>query len=188
MCAFSESFRIFVTRIVVREKMILRLFFILFAALGSSQVRGAEIHACDLLELAAATALLGQPITHGPSRNQFPPTETFTKGTSCFYWGGERPSLEVSMFEHVSVAAAQHEMARSHALTHKEPELEYSEDKGVGDQAQWLYRKSENRIFFMARKGNILVVITAGGSSLFVVSPALRARIRQEMIGALKKI
>ena len=82
------------------------------------------------------------------------------------------------------------DVARHHPIVTVERgdnDLEFAEETGIGDSAQWVSRVSDTRGTYVVRKGNRILSIMAGGSG-FQVTQALKSNLRQAVVRALDKL
>ncbi len=132
---------------------------------------------CDLLSPAAASQLLGRPVSAGTPSGPEPDEDTDGTRTVCVYQAGGRMVIVIRVV--FATAARAREASTEQAVKDRlsEESFTVTPEPGLGDQAFWA--QSEGAAEIVARKGTSIVAVLLGGMPQPPASyhPQLRATL-----------
>lgn len=140
---------------------------------------------CDLLDLATASALVGQPVARGMADGPTVDEETGGSTNFCIYQAG--PSmLIVSVTTYKSAAAAKAATTKESMSERMEGEgTTLSEEAGLGERAYWMVTK-QGAQFAVLKGANVLSMALGGSSSKPPASN--KTALRAATVAALAKM
>lgn len=116
---------------------------------------------CDLVDRAAATEILGQPVTSGVAAGPEPDEDTGGTLTYCTYRAGSA-ALIVSRVTFGTAAAARHATTKELVAGRLEDEMKaLTEEPGLGDKAFWAY--TDTGAEYVVLKGSTVLGLGLGG-------------------------
>ena len=148
----------------------------------------AEISACDLVDEATASQIMGRPVAAGPRASNYALTDNVRSNCHFGAEGAPVTFVTVSVSEFKTPIDAKAWADKANTPTDRDFSTEMEES--IGDSVVWV--SGQHAAGYVVRKGTRVLEVNirgaAAGEQPFQVIPAMRPQMRRAMLRAMEKL
>jgi len=164
---------------------LIRALLCVFALLSAFSSAAAEITACDLIDKATASQIIGRPVARGPTASRNVLADKIRKDCDFSAEGAPVTVVTVTLWEFKSSSDAK--TWADKANTPRVPSGSIETERSMGDAAVWW--TGENSAGYVVRKGvRVLEVYVRSAAQPFKITSSMRQQLRRAVLRATEKL